>query len=374
VPSTALRKKLMSNVRSIVLKIGTALLTHEDGQLDRALIGRLVRQVVALRERGIKVTMVSSGAVGAGMGRVDITHRPRSLPMLQAAAAIGQPALMSLYERLFARYGLHVGQILVTRADFENRARYVNITNTMASLQRLGALAIFNENDTIAIEELDRFADNDTIAALVTNLLRADVLVLLTVVDGLLNRDAQLVDLVERIDDVQSLVKRDRSTLGSGGMSGKLSAAKLVTDAGEGVVIANGRKPNVLLKLLEGQRVGTIFAPAQRKMRARQRWIAGAVRPTGKIVIDTGAADAVRSRGKSLLARGITHVSGKFKRGDIVRIVDPEGNTIAHGICNYSRSQLDKIKGLKSNEIAATLGHKPYDETIHRDNLVLTAG
>ena len=373
-PSTALRKQLMSNVRSIVLKVGTALLTREDGQLDRALIGRLVRQVAELHERGIKVTMVSSGAVGAGMGRVDIAHRPRSLPMLQAAAAIGQPALMSLYERLFARHGLHVGQILVTRADFENRTRYVNITNTMASLQRLGALAIFNENDTIAVEELDRFADNDTIAALVTNLLRADVLVLLTVVDGLLNRDGQLVDLVERIDDVQSLVKRDRSTLGSGGMSGKLSAAKLVTDAGEGVVIANGREPNVLLKLLEGHRVGTIFAPAQRKMRAKQRWIAGAVRPTGKLVIDTGAADAVRSRGKSLLARGITHVSGKFKRGDIVRIVDPEGNTIAHGICNYSRSQLDKIKGLKSNEIAAALGHKPHDETIHRDNLVLTVG
>jgi glutamate 5-kinase len=364
----------MSNVRSIVLKVGTALLTREDGQLDRALIGRLVRQVVELHERGVKVTMVSSGAVGAGMGRAEIAHRPRSLPMLQAAAAIGQPALMSLYERLFARHGLHVGQILVTRTDFENRTRYVNITNTLESLQRLGALAIFNENDTIAVEELDKFADNDTIAALVTNLLRADVLVLLTVVDGLLNQDGQLVDLVERIDDVQSLVKGDRSALGSGGMTGKLTAAKLVTDAGEGVVIANGREPNVLLKLLEGRRVGTIFTPAQRKMRAKQRWIAGAVRPTGRITIDAGAVEAVRSRGKSLLARGVMQVSGKFKRGDIVRILDPEGHTIAHGICNYSRSQLDKIKGLKSNEIEAALGHKTYDETIHRDNLVLTAG
>jgi glutamate 5-kinase len=294
--------------------------------------------------------------------------------MLQATAAIGQPALMSLYEKAFAKHGLHAGQILVTRTDFENRTRYVNICNTLDALHKLHSVAIINENDTIAVDELDRFADNDTIAALVTNLLRADLMVLLTVVDGVLNQEGHLVDLVEQIDDVRSLVKRDRSALGSGGMASKLTAAKLVTDAGEGVVIANGRESNVLIKLLDGKRVGTIFTPARRKMTARQRWIVGAVRPAGWITIDAGAVEAVCSRGKSLLARGIIQVSGRFKRGDIVRIVGPDGVTVAHGICNYSRAQLDRIKGLKSHEIADALGHKPYDETIHRDNLVLTAG
>jgi len=375
VPSTVLRKQLMGNVRNIVVKVGTMLLADENGRLDRKLINRITRQLVSLHKRGIKVTLVSSGAVGAGMGRAELTGRPRSTAMLQATAAIGQPLLMGLYEKTFARYGLHTGQILVTRADFEQRTRYVNIANTIAALHRINAIPVINENDTTAVDELDRFADNDTIAALVTNLLRADLLVMLTVVDGLLDADGQLVDLVPQVNEqVKSLAKTERSMLGSGGILGKLQSCKLVADAGEIAVIANGREPNVLNKLLNGKRVGTIFAPAARKMTARQRWILNAVRPAGSVVVDPGAADAIRSKGKSLLARGILKVTGKFDRGAIVGIATQQGRIIAHGMSNYSRTELDAIKGLKSSEIAGALGHKPFDEAVHRDNLVLTAG
>jgi glutamate 5-kinase len=362
----------MAKVRRVVVKVGTALLTGDDGQLDSRLIGRLVRQVVALHERGIRVTIVSSGAVGAGMGRTGMTSRPRSLPMLQAAAAVGQPALMAIYEKMFAKYGLHAGQVLVTRTDFEQRARYVNISNTIESLHRLKAIPIINENDTIAVDELDRFADNDTIAALVTNLLQADLMVLLTVVDGLLDKDGARVDLVENYGQARDLVHAGKSLLGSGGMAAKLSAARVVTEAGEAAVIACGREANVLVKLLDGQRVGTIFAPAARKRRARQRWIAGAVRPVGSITVDAGAVEAIHARGKSLLPRGIVKVEGVFDRGQIVRVMTPEGNTIAHGVSNYSSAEMERVKGLKSDAVRAAMGDSSPDEAIHRDNLVIT--
>ncbi|UCD27832.1 MAG: glutamate 5-kinase [Planctomycetota bacterium] len=374
-PSTALRRQLMSNVRSMVVKVGTMVLTDQGGRLDRGLIGRIARQLATLHRGGIKVTLVSSGAIGAGMGRTGMASRPRSTSMLQAAAAIGQPTLMSLYEKTLAKQGLHAGQILVTREDFEQRVRYVNISNTLAALHRMHAIPIINENDTTAIDELDRFADNDTIAALVANLLQADLLVLLTVVDGLLDMRGQLIDFVPDVSDqVQSLAKSGRSALGSGGMMGKLVACKMVTSSGEIAVIANGRQTKVLIKVLEGERVGTIFAPAARKMRARQKWLLNAVRPVGRIVIDGGATEAVRTRGKSLLSRGIIGVQGKFERGAIVRIVTEQNVTIAHGISNYSHAELEKIKGLKSSEIIDTIGQKPFDEAIHRDNLVLTSG
>lgn len=297
------------------------------------------------------------------------------MPVLQAVAAIGQPSLMSMYEREFARHELLVGQVLVTRKDFEQRNRYVNISNTISALQRLKAVPIINENDTVAIDELDRFADNDTIAAMVTNLLRADLLVLLTVVDGLLDSGGQLVDLVPAVNtEVKSLARAERSPLGSGGMFSKLGAARMVSEAGECVVIANGREPGALLRLLNGERVGTIFAPAARKLSARQRWIVGAARPTGVIVVDAGAANAVHTQGKSLLARGVTRIEGKFDRGSIVQIAGPDGRVLAHGISNYSSTELAMIKGLKSCEIAAALGSKPFDEAVHRDNLVIIAG
>lgn len=359
----------------MVVKVGTALLTGDDGQLEKRRINHISAQLAALHQRGIRVTLVTSGAVGAGIGLTGQPRRPKSMPMLQATAAVGQPSLMALYAKAFARHGLNVGQVLVSRHDFEERIRYINIRNTLDALHRLDSIAIINENDTIAVEELDRFADNDTISALVANLLRADLLVILTVVDGLLDGDGNLVDLVTHVnEDAESLVRKDKSKLGSGGMMSKLGAARLVTDAGEGVVIANGRKSNVLLRLLDGERVGTIFAPATKKLSARQRWLAGAARPAGRIMVDTGAANALLQKGKSLLARGITQITGTFTKGTMVRIVAPDGRTIAHGISNYSHAELTRIKGLKSTEFANVLGHRSIDEVIHRDNLVLTVG
>ncbi len=216
-PSTAIRKQLMSNVRRLVVKVGTNVLTDPAGQLDTALIGRISRQLAMLHQRGLQVTLVTSGAVGAGMGIAGLACRPKEMPVLQACAAIGQPALMGLYGKALARHNVHAGQVLVTRTDFEQRIRYVNIRNTIEALHRLGALAIINENDTIAVDEMDRFADNDTIAAMVTNLLRADLMVLLTVVDGLLNPEGQRIDLVANVtQDVLKLARSTKSSLGSG--------------------------------------------------------------------------------------------------------------------------------------------------------------
>jgi len=280
---------------------------------------------------------------------------------------------MGYYAKVFERYGLHAGQVLLTRTDFEDRARYVHIRNTIEALQHLRAIPIINENDTVAVDELDRFADNDTIAALLTNLLRADLLVILSVVDGLLDAQGQRVDFVPRVDeDALGLVRTDRSKLGSGGMGGKLTAARMVTEAGEAVVVASGRERDVLLRLLDGEHLGTIFAPAKRKISARHRWIRNAVRPAGRITLDDGAVLAVVRNGKSLLPRGITRVTGTFDRGAIVALVNAQGETIARGKSNFSSQELDKVRGRKSSEIAAILGGKTFDEAVHRDHLVLT--
>ena len=359
----------------MVVKVGTNVLTDADGQLDRIRIARIARQLALLHGRGLQVTLVTSGAVGAGMGIAGLSGRPKETPVLQACAAIGQPTLMALYAKALSRYKVHAGQVLVTRTDFEQRIRYVNIRNTIEALHRMDALAIINENDTIAVDELDRFADNDTIAALMANLLRADLTVLLTTVDGLLDGAGQRIDLVPRVTEtVAKLAKTTRSALGSGGMPSKLKSVSLVTAAGEAVVIANGRENNVLLRLLDGERIGTFFAPAAQRMSTRHRWIRNAVRPAGQVAIDAGAAEAVLARGKSLLARGITQVTGKFARRAIVRIVGPKGEAIAHGVSCYSSEELQKIKGLKSSDIAGVLGSKPFDEAVHRDNLVLLGG
>jgi len=370
-----MRTQLISKARRVVVKVGSNVLSDRTGHLSERVIGDLARQVAAARGGGRETVLVTSGAISAGVAQLGLASRPKLLPQLQAAAAVGQSRLMQLYAAAFRREGLEVGQILLTAEDLKARTRHLNARNTIIALLEKGVVPIINENDTVAIDELDRFADNDTIAAMVTNLMRADLLVLLTVVDGLLDSRGQLVDLVPAVNtEVESLARAERSPLGSGGMFSKLGAARMVSDAGECVVIANGRHPDALLKLLSGERVGTIFAPAARKLSARQRWIAGAVRPTGVIVIDAGAANAVHTQGKSLLLRGVTRIEGKFDRGSIVRIADADGRVIAHGISNYSSAELDTIKGLKSSEIAAVLGTKPFDEAVHRDNLVIIAG
>ena len=371
--SDAIRQQIMSAAGSVVVKIGTNVLTGDTGGVDTALVSHLAGSIAQLCKRGLKVTVVSSGAVGAGVDMVGLTRRPDDLPRQQACAAVGQAHLMRTFDASLKRRGYHAAQILITRDDFENRARYLNIRNCINALHELGAVPILNENDTVSVDEL-RYGDNDIIAALVTNNLRADVLVLLTVVDGLC-RDAargDVIDVVEKLSPaIERVVDSTRSRLGTGGMASKLDAVKMVTEAGEAAVIANGRRPKVLLEILDGKKVGTLFVPTPSKMTSRKRWIAFTARARGRLVVDDGAAAALRDKGKSLLASGIAEVGGRFKAGDPVAIVDASGNEIARGLSNYDSSAVETIRGHKSSEFRKLLGEKPYDEVVHRDNLVL---
>lgn len=367
------RQELMGRVRSVVVKLGSNVLAGDDGLLDEAQICRIADQVVALEARGLRVVIVSSGAIAAGIGELDLDGRPDALPQLQACASVGQSKLMRMFDEALRPHGRHAAQILLVRDDVEDRTRYLNIRNCIAALQQYGAVPVVNENDTVSVDEI-RFGENDVLAAMVTNLLRADLLVLLTTVDGVF-RDAARTDRFDVVDDmaeVKAAADPTRSSLGTGGMPTKLEAAGMVVAAGEMAAIANGRRPGVLTDLVAGEPVGTLFVPKAQKMKARDRWIGLTRRPRGTIRIDAGAAKAVRAR-KSLLASGISAVEGDFVQGDVVAIVSPDGKTVAQGLVNYSAADLAKIKGLKSGRFAAVLGEKTYDEVVHADNLVLTA-
>ncbi len=372
-PQTTARQELLSSVRSIVVKIGTSVVTRDDGQLDKPAVRRLADQIAELRRRGLHVTVVSSGAIGAGVSQLRLGVRPKNMALLQAAAAVGQPALMNIFDAALSRHRLRAAQMLLTRADFEDRRRYLNVRNTLGALHQFGTVPIVNENDTVAVDEI-RYGDNDILAALVTNLLRADLLVMLTVVDGLI-RNGEVVELVERIDEsIRRAATSATSALGTGGMDTKLRAAKMVIDAGEAVLIANGRTRNILPRLLAGALLGTLFVPTRAKMTSRKRWIALAVRPAGQVVVDDGAAAALRQGGKSLLPIGVIAVRGRFERGEVVRVVDATGQPIAQGMVNYGVADLRKIKGLRSDQLAQAVGGACRDEVIHRNNLVLIAG
>jgi len=366
------RKDLMSRVRSVVVKLGSNMLAGRTGLLDETQIRSIADQVTALADRGLQVVIVSSGAIAAGMGELELGSRPEALPHLQACASVGQSKLMMMFDEAFRTHGRHAAQILLVRDDVEDRTRYLNIRNCITALQDYGAVPVINENDTVSVDEI-RFGENDVLAAMVTNLLRSDLLVLLTTVDGVF-RDAQRrdrFDVVEDMAEVVAAADESRSSFGTGGMPTKLEAAGMVVAAGEMAAIANGRTPNILTDLLSGEPVGTLFVPTVEKMNARSRWIGLARRPRGKIRIDAGAAKAVRDR-KSLLASGITGVDGAFARGDVVAIVGPDGEAIAQGLANYCAEDVEKIKGLRSTDFAAVLGDHQYDEVVHADNLVLT--
>jgi glutamate 5-kinase len=367
------RKELLGPVRSLVVKLGTSVLASPQGRLDTALIQRIADQVQALEERGLKVAIVSSGAIGAGLGDLGLQKRPETLPELQGCAAVGQAKLMAIFDEAFRRYGRHAAQILLTRSDMEDRDRYLNVRNCIHALQAYGAVPVINENDTVAVDEI-RFGDNDVLAAMVTNLLRADLLVLLTTVEGLY-RDAaraETFDVVEDLEAVTGAADASKSALGTGGMRSKLEAVAKVVAAGELCVIADGRRPNVLADLLAGQAVGTLFLPKARKLKSRRRWLGLTRRPRGRLIVDEGAAAALRAR-KSLLAIGILRAEGPFEAGDVVLVVDAAGRELAQGLSNYSSRDVDKIKGLHTRAFRAALGSHPYDEVIHADNLVLMA-
>jgi len=369
--TTVDRKALLARVRSVVIKIGTNALSDEKGHLDTAVIAHLAEQVAGLKARGIRVTLVSSGAIGAGVTELGLAGRPKDLPMLQATASVGQSILMNLFGGAFRPHGLFVGQILITRGDFEDRGRYLNLRNCIHALQKAGCVPIVNENDSVAVAEI-RFGDNDLIAAQVTNLLRADLLILLSVVDGLLDANGRTVPVVKDVEDAAGNVDgKMKSIGGSGGMGSKLFAAGTVRTAGEPVMIANGKRKNVISDLMNGAETGTLIVPATKRLSSRSRWIGLTAKTKGTLVVDDGAARALKAN-KSLLASGIVKAEGDFESGDAVLVTTKEGVAIGRGLTNYGRGDVEIIRGHKSAEFSGLLKAETYyDEVIHRDDLVL---
>lgn len=366
------RKQYLASVRSVVIKLGTQLLSGPDGRLDAVFLGTIATQVAVLRTRGIGVTVVSSGAVGAGLRELGLPKRPTDLAKLQAVAAVGQRRLMDEWADAFAPHQIPVAQILLTREDIDARTRFLNLRNTIHAVHELGAIPIINENDTVSTDEMIKitFGDNDILSALVTQALRADLLVLLSVVDGVLDATGSPVRLVESIDAARALVRVEKSALGKGGMNSKLDAARMVTESGEAMVVAHGRMENLLVRLLDGDNVGTLFVPGKKRRPSRVRWI-GSARPCGSIVVDDGAAVAVGQKNKSLLPAGILRVDGDFSRGDVVAIVNQAGQTLARGLSNYTSVEIATIKGKKTADVRAIFAEAAYDEVVHRDNLLV---
>jgi len=370
------RRKL-GRLRRVVVKVGTGLLTVPGGGLDPDRIAALARELAAVkRER--EVVLVSSGAIAAGVARLALGTRRRSIPETQAAAAVGQSALMQQYEVAFKRHGTAVGQVLLTADDISDRARYLNARNTLLALLKLGVLPIVNENDTVAVEEI-KVGDNDNLSALVASLIDADLLVLLTDVDGLYTSDpatdpgARKLDTVEAVtDEIERLVWKGSGVGSVGGMLTKLQAAQKAAAAGVPMVIASGRVSKVLEGILAGDAVGTYFAPKADRLAARKRWIAFAVPPQGRLTVDGGALEALTLRGKSLLPSGVVGVDGEFASGEVVAVVGAaDGREFARGLVNFDAAELRKIRGAKTRDIEARLGYKSFDEVIHRDNLVI---
>ena len=375
-----LRQEIATLATTIVVKVGTRVLTQADGRLNLERIAQLGEELHNVICSGRRVVLVSSGAVGAGMGRLGMDARPTDLAHLQAVAAVGQSALVEAYEKSFQTHGRHAAQILLTADDLEHRVRYLNARNTILTLLEYGAIPVINENDTISVDELmTTFGDNDRLAAIVTNLTRSPLLVLLSDVDGLYDGDpkspdSKIISTVTRLDEsVFSLVRAPAASgLGKGGMASKLEAARIATAGGENVIIANGRKPGVLAEIIAGRRVGTLITAQGQTVAARKRWIGYSIQPRGQLILDSGACLAVKEQGRSLLPIGVVDAVGDFKKGDVVTIRDENRLEFARGLSNYDAQEIRLIKQQRSDKIESILGHRPYDEVIHRDNLVLS--
>lgn len=367
-----------ARARRVIVKIGSALLTSSGRGLDLPAISDWVRQIAGLRHtQKMEIVLVSSGSVAEGMCRLGWKTRPRSLHQLQAAAAVGQMGLIRTYESLFQHHNLRTAQILLTHDDLSDRQRYLNARSTMLTLLELGVVPVINENDTVANEEI-RFGDNDTLAALVANLLEADLLVILTDQKGLYERDPTLdptAKLVHQasINDSRlgEMVGESRSGLGRGGMITKLRAARLASRSGTATVIASGREHDVMPRIIAGENLGTFLVPDVSPMLARKRWLAGQLKLKGTLYLDEGAARVLKEDGKSLLPIGVTAVEGDFRRGELVACVDAEGREIARGLVNYGADETRIIMRRPSSQIESLLGYVDEPELIHRDNLVL---
>lgn len=374
-----MRTILLAHVRRVVIKVGSGVVSGDAG-LDLERIEGLCQDIIALRKRGYEVVVVSSGAVAAGKGDLGIVGRPQTIPLKQAAAAIGQSRLMRTYKDAFRPHGVTVAQVLLTRDDLANRRRYLNARNTLMTLLEYGVVPIINENDTVVVDEI-RFGDNDNLSAMVTNLVEAQLLVILSDVDGLYDSDprqnpqARLITEVERItEEIEAMAGDEGGPLGTGGMATKIKAAKRATLFGAGTAIINGRTPHNLNYLFDGHELGTYFLPARDPIAARKHWIAFTKKPRGKLLLDDGARTALIDGGKSLLPSGIRSIDGEFDRGDAVRLCTLDGREFAKGVTNYSSLELARIIGRKTSEIESILGYKYGDEIIHRDNLVVNTG
>ncbi|MEX0429985.1 glutamate 5-kinase [Spiribacter insolitus] len=368
----------MPGRRRWVVKVGSALVTDNGRGLDHARIADWVRQIVRAREQGIEIVMVSSGSVAEGVQRLGWPERPKALHQLQAAAAVGQMGVVEAYESQFQRFGLKTAQILLTHDDLADRQRYLNARVTLRALLALGVVPVVNENDTIATEEI-RFGDNDTLAALVSNLIEADQLIILTDQQGLYDADpranpgARLIDKAAAEDEsLEALCSDAPGVLGSGGMRAKVMAARRAARAGALTRIASGREPDVLVRIAAGESPGTRLLPSNERLAARKQWIAGQLQVSGQLWLDWGAVRVLRSQGRSLLPVGVTGIEGEFRRGEMVACLDPAGEEVARGLVNYDADAARRLAGQGSNRIEALLGYVTEPELVHRDNMVLT--
>lgn len=372
------RKELLGGVKRIVVKVGTSTLANADGSLNEDKIKQIVANLSELNENA-EVVFVTSGAVGAGMGQMKLAHKPKSIVEKQALAAIGQVSLIHLYQILFWAHGKTIAQLLLTKDDFSDRRRYLNMRSVLRSLLAKKIIPVINENDPVVGEGIKgvKVGDNDTLSALVAGLIEADLLVILTDIDGLYDKnpsvfaDAKFINLVENLDDsIRAAAGAEGSKLGTGGMRTKITAAEMATKNGTHLIIANGADPRNIVRAAQGCEVGTLFLAGKNRINSRKYWLAYSAADKGSVAIDAGAAKALKE-GKSLLAVGITEVVGEFERGETLAIKDAGGRALARGITNYSSAELALIKGRKSEEIEAVLGYKYEDEALHIDNIAL---
>ena len=375
------RRELLSRpLKRVLVKVGSGVIAELEGGLREDKVQDVVEDVIFLRERGIDVILVSSGAVACGMSILGIKRRPTEIPKKQALAAVGQAHLIRTYEKYFNRAGLNVGQVLLTKDDVENRKRYLNAKNAISELLKMGIVPIVNENDTVMVEEI-KFGDNDRLSALVAIMMDVDFVFILSTVDGLYTADptkdtgAKLISVVDcsREDPFAICSVGGSSFFGTGGMASKLVAVSQLASSGIPSIVAKGSK-GIIRRILEGEEVGTLFLPVDKRVVGKKRWLAFATHPAGKLIIDDGAYVAITKRGKSLLPSGILDVEGRFDSGDVVSCVTVDGREVARGLTNYSSEELVRIKGHKTFEIEEILGYKTSDEVIHRDNLVVCEG
>ncbi|UCB43383.1 MAG: glutamate 5-kinase [Dehalococcoidales bacterium] len=376
------KKKSDLTYKRIVAKFGTGLITGGTSHLDQTVMAGLVEQIARLHQQGVELLVVSSGAIAAGREKLGLTRKIRGIPFRQVMASVGQSLLMNIYEQLFGEHSIHVAQALLTKNDLADRAGYLNTRNTLLALLELGVVPIVNENDVVAVDEIQearaKFGDNDNLSAMVANLIDADLLLLLGDTGGLYtadprhHADARLIPQVDRINrQIEKVASGTVSESGTGGGITKIQAARLATTSGVLMIIADGREPDVIVRLAAGEAIGTRFLPVTTKLESRERWMLSGLSTRGKLVVDAGAANALRKQNRSLLAAGIEKTEGRFRRGDIVEIHDPDGIRIGCGITNYSSADIDILKGAHSGKIVELLGYDYGSEIVHRNNLVV---